>query len=253
MMTMGQNIILMIWISMIGLSTQYSSDQTLYIGNDCENYKIHHVNKEDTYTIVWNGGVIPNYCSIGFIGRDDGYMNEYKVCVEAETWKVPNCGAKVKLEKGVVSVLSEVYSCYQSPSSWCGDSDDYVDIMFESTPTHSSGQTAEIRLKVTATMTYNYTMTIGLAVGGCVGGLFFLILAIVLISRVRARRLSPVILTSGYSAPTQAQGLRNPVMYSNTSGSYPDSFKPPPSYESVMNTSPYAPPPISTNPPVNGS
>lgn len=237
---------LFICLVFIGLSEQ-SSDKSLYIGRDCENYEIHHVNDDQTYTIIWDGDPIPSYCTIGFIGRDSGYMNEYKVCVTKDTWSLPNCGAKVSLEKGVVSVLSQMYSCYYEPSRWCGDSDDYVDVKFDSTSTYEHDE-GEIRLKITAVMTYNYNLTIGIAVGGSIIGLIFIVLVIVLVSRAKARQRTPVILTSGYSGPaTVSQGLSNPVMYSVPTASYQQDNnwnKPPPSYESVVNTaSPAYPPP----------
>ncbi|XP_060064692.1 uncharacterized protein LOC132545039 [Ylistrum balloti] len=216
----------------------------LTIGYDCENYQIYHVNEKDTYSITWNGGSIPSYCSIGFVGRDNGYMNEYKVCITKTKWSLPNCGAKVKYEKGVMSSVSEIYNCYVTPTKWCGESDDYVDVVFEATSNLEQGS-GEIELEVTAVMTYNYNLTIGVAVGGSIGGLFFLVLAIVLISRARARQCQrrPVILTSGYAGSPPSQGLTNPVMYSSTSGTYPDNAKPPPSYESVMNSQAYNCPP----------
>ncbi|XP_033745042.1 uncharacterized protein LOC117330699, partial [Pecten maximus] len=199
MMVLRPHIFLLVCVYFIGLSDQSSGARTLFIGRDCgiANYEIHHVNKEETYTIEWNGETIPSYCTISFIGRDDGYMNEYKVCVTKEKWSLPNCGAKVSLEKGIISSLSEMYTCYYEPSHWCGNSDEYVDVVFASTSTFESGS-GQVRLKVTAVMTYNYNLTIGIAIGGSIGGLFFLILVIVLISRAKARQRATVILTSGY-------------------------------------------------------
>lgn len=79
-------------------------------GGDCDAYTIRHVNDDQQYIIEWNGGAIPSFCSFGFIGRDSGYQNEYKVCIEATTYRVSDCNVEMKYEIGISDILQEVYT-----------------------------------------------------------------------------------------------------------------------------------------------
>ena len=74
----------------------------------CSNYHIYHVNNDETYEIIWNGGSIPSYCSYGFIGRDSGYMNEYKVCIDVTNFAINDCDVTAKYDMGINSVVAEV-------------------------------------------------------------------------------------------------------------------------------------------------
>ncbi|KAK3096881.1 hypothetical protein FSP39_004360 [Pinctada imbricata] len=194
-------VLLRSWLAILLLYSIYCVDfiigyeETINIDNSCT-YSIQKLTEDKSYKLVWNGGD-PGYggCKISFIGRDSEYLNEYTVCAEVpDRIFFQSSGIYLKYYVGFNSYPSKTYTKDDYPDRFCAGQDQYLDVEIEADA--SSGfslsridtSSSYFTLRITATKTFDYGGTVGAIVGGVIGGLAFLGVAITVCIVIACRR-----------------------------------------------------------------
>lgn len=68
-------------------------------GDDCS-VSLEHVDEDTVIYAKYDGSIdkgLNSWCNyMSFIGRDDGYMNEYEICVTPVTYEDPDCSMELQ-------------------------------------------------------------------------------------------------------------------------------------------------------------
>ena len=66
-------------------------------GKDCS-VTIEYVDEDKIFYAEYYGhSELPSYCNdMSFVGRDDGYLNEYEICVTPVTYEDPDCSMELR-------------------------------------------------------------------------------------------------------------------------------------------------------------
>ncbi|XP_052106438.1 uncharacterized protein LOC127738974 [Mytilus californianus] len=137
------------------------SEKTYTFGKDCS-VSIEHVDEDKSITVVYNGpDNLHSWCDyMSFIGRDDGYLNEYEICITPEVYDDPDCAVELTYREDYDGTPLKKYTCYDKPTTkYCGEQDAYMYIYL--TPKSPSNlQNVQVKLKIEAVMTYNLKLKI---------------------------------------------------------------------------------------------
>ncbi|XP_076084242.1 uncharacterized protein LOC143055003 isoform X1 [Mytilus galloprovincialis] len=155
------------------------SEKTYTFGQDCS-VSLKHINEDNSITIVYNGQHdLDSWCNyMSFVGRDDGYLNEYEICITPEVYEDPDCAVELSYRESYDGTPLEKYTCYDKPTTkYCGEQDEYMYIYLKSKSSRNR-QNVQVKLTVEAVMTYNYYTTIGIIIGSVVGGILVICVVI---------------------------------------------------------------------------
>lgn len=143
---------------------------------------LEHVNEDKVVYAEYYGHDVASWCDyMSFIGRDDDYVNEYKVCVTPEIYEDPDCALELKYSTSILGSDLQTYTCTNIPTTkYCGGDDDYFYITLK-TNQHKNYQNAKFKLKIEAELTYNYGQTVGIIVGAVFGGIILVTFVVGLI------------------------------------------------------------------------
>ena len=74
---------------------------TVYFDSTCVDLDTYTIFDDDTYYIKWRGSKLSSSCSYKF----SPYDTDYKVCVEAEVYKVNDCNVSLQYYGGYIGTL----------------------------------------------------------------------------------------------------------------------------------------------------
>ncbi|XP_063411175.1 uncharacterized protein LOC134694101 isoform X2 [Mytilus trossulus] len=204
------------------------SDITYTFGKDCS-VSIEHINEDKTITIVYNGlddlDIWCNYMS--FIGRDEGYLKEYEICITPEVYEDPDCAVELSYTTEYDGAPLETYTCYDKPiTKYCGEQDEYMYIFLKPKGSKTR-QNVQVKLTVEAVMTYNYYTRIGIIIGSVAGGIFVIcvVSGVILFIACKRKRSPGQVMNPGtggmgqFQSPNASQPSGNYA--SPLTGSYP--------------------------------
>ncbi|CAC5367512.1 unnamed protein product [Mytilus coruscus] len=193
-----------------------SSVETYTFGKDCS-VSLEHVNEDETFIAVYNGqNNLHSWCDyMSFSGRDDGYLNEYEICITPEFYEDPDCAVELTYREHYDGTPLKTYTCSDKPETkYCGEQDEYMYI-YLSPKRPNNLQNVRIKLKIEAVMTYDYYKTIGIIIGCVIGGILLIciIIGVIICITCRGRRSPGQIMNPG-TGITMAQ-------YQSPNASYP--------------------------------
>ncbi|VDI09023.1 Hypothetical predicted protein [Mytilus galloprovincialis] len=205
------------------------SEKTYTFGEDCA-VTLKHIDEEKTITLLYNGrGDINSWCEdMSFIGRDDGYLNEYEICITPEVYEDPDCAVELTYRESYDGTPLKNYTCNDKPTTkYCGEQDEYMFIYLKHIKSRNK-ENVQVKLKVEAVLTYNYYATIGIIIGSVAGGILVIcvVIGVILCITCRGRRSPGQVMNPGtgvgmgqFQSPNASQPAGNyaPPL----TGSYP--------------------------------
>ncbi|XP_063411185.1 uncharacterized protein LOC134694116 [Mytilus trossulus] len=205
------------------------SEKTYTFGQDCS-VSLKHINEDKSITIVYNGlHDIDSWCNyMSFVGRDDGYLNEYEICITPEVYEDPDCAVELSYRESYDGSSLETYTCFDKPTTkYCGEQDEYMYIYLQPESSRNL-QNVQVKLTVEAVMTYNYYTTIGIIIGSVVGGILVIcvVIGVILCIACKGKRSPGQVMNRGtgvrmgqFQSPTASQPAGNYAQ--PLTGSYP--------------------------------
>ncbi|CAG2250079.1 unnamed protein product [Mytilus edulis] len=208
-----------------------TSVQIYTFGEDCSVY-FEMVNEDESIIAEYYGKKdLGSWCDyMSFTGRDSGYRNEYKICITPLVYEDPDCAVELTYRERYSGSPLKTYTCNDKPTTkYCGEQDEYMYIYLTSKRTNNF-QNVQVKLKIEAVMTYDYSITIGIIIGCVIGGIVLIsvIVGVILCYTCKRRTSAGQVMNPGtemtmaqYQSPNESYPSQPTGNYAPPPGSYP--------------------------------